>query len=427
MGQWAAAEGAFRAALQLAEERGDDQYVRFLSHNLGLPAMMRGDFSEALRWLRHVVRGEDAHAPLPQEATAYLNIARCHIYRGELDAAERHLDRAHELCRLFNLASVRGEIYETYGNLYRERGDSAHATEFYERAARAYDDAGIEITRRELLEEQALLWLQEGDHASARATIDRLVRDREASGDELGRMTAGLTLGRLLLAQGDAGAARAELERALAYFRAYSLYYYEAQASMALTTCDWLAGREREMFEHLERTLDLAARYDYDYWLRREVAADSRVFAHAEAADLLPPDVRAHLQAVPAVPRETAGVRSARSGISPSACSARWRYSVTRPGRSRRTPGPRSAPATSCASWPPARTAGLRRTSSWTPSGARPNSRPSRRTSTRRSRTSARRSTAGNPSSRTSSSTATGITCSTPSAPTASIRRSSTG
>jgi len=312
MGKWADAEGEFRAALQLAEERGDEQYIRFLSHNLGLPAMMRGDFSEALRWLGHVARGEDARTPLPQEATGYLNVARCLLYRGELDAAERNLDHALELCQLFNLTAVRGEIYETYGNLYRERHDAAHAADSYERAARAYDDAGIDITRRELLEEQAFLYLQEGDVVSARATIDRLARTREESGDEIGRMTAGLALGRIMIAQGEAEEAHGELERSLGFFRSYSLYYYEAQALMALAACDWLAGREREMFERLHRTLDLAARYDYDYWLRREVAANSRMFSHPEVVDLLPPDVREHLKAVPAAPRDNAGVRSVR-------------------------------------------------------------------------------------------------------------------
>ena len=52
------------------------------------------------------------------------------------------------------------------------------------------------------------------------------------------------------------------------------------------TKCD--AGR-------LRRALDLAARYDYEYWLRREVAAHPQLFAPPEAAELLPPDARAHL------------------------------------------------------------------------------------------------------------------------------------
>ena len=38
-GEHSAAEREFRAALQLAEELGDEHYIRLISHNSGLPAM----------------------------------------------------------------------------------------------------------------------------------------------------------------------------------------------------------------------------------------------------------------------------------------------------------------------------------------------------------------------------------------------------
>src|SRR5262245_63345202 len=49
------------------------------------------------------------------------------------------------------------------------------------------------------------------------------------------------------------------------------------------------------MLERLRRALDLAARYDYEYWLRRELTAHPRLFATPEVAELLPPDAREHL------------------------------------------------------------------------------------------------------------------------------------
>jgi len=49
MGEWTPAEREFRAALQAAEERNDEYYIRLIAHNLGTPAGMRGDFGEALR------------------------------------------------------------------------------------------------------------------------------------------------------------------------------------------------------------------------------------------------------------------------------------------------------------------------------------------------------------------------------------------
>ncbi|MEK6335195.1 MAG: BTAD domain-containing putative transcriptional regulator [Acidobacteriota bacterium] len=292
MGEWAAAEREFRLALQSAEEQNDEHHIRLITHNLGLPAMMRGDFGEALRWLRRMLRAETTGSPIPQEAWAYLNIARCHLYRGELEDCERHLERALERCQLFNLVGQRGETFEAFGNLYRERGELTRAAEFYERASRSYDEAGIDLARVELLEEQAFLSLKAGDVGRARAQIDRLVERRRADKNDIGNFTATLAQGMILLAGAETDAARPALEPALAYFHQRGLYYYEAQASMALAGCDQIAGREPQMIEHLRRALDLAARYDYEYWLRQQLTFQAGLFASEDALELLPPDLR---------------------------------------------------------------------------------------------------------------------------------------
>jgi ATP/maltotriose-dependent transcriptional regulator MalT/DNA-binding SARP family transcriptional activator len=297
IGEWTAAEREFREALQFAEERNDEHYARLIAHNLGLPSLLRGDFGEALRWLRRMLRDGKNLPPMPQEATAHLNMARCYLYRGDIEASEKHLESVLEYCQLFNLVVSLAEAFETYGNLHRERGDAVRAAEFYERAARAYDEAGIDLVRCELLEEQAVLNLQLGNLAAARSLLDRLVEARVAASNEMGSRTAMLSRGRVLLAQNDHEAARRDLEPALFYFHEQGLYYYEAQASIALAACDQVEGREVEMLDHLRRTLDLAARYDYEYWLQREVLNNPRLFAQPEAAELLPPDVREQLAA----------------------------------------------------------------------------------------------------------------------------------
>lgn len=298
-GELAAAEHEFRAALQFAEEQGNEHYMRLIAHNLGLPAAIRGDFGEALRWSRRMLREADNLPPVPQEATGHLNVARFNFYRGELAECEQHLDRALEICQLFNLIALRAEIFETYGNLYRERSDIARAAEFYERAVRAYDEAGVDLARTELLEEQALLFLQAGNVAAARAQLDRLVSAREGAGDELRYHTAALARGRVIYAQGDMDAARADLEAARAYFHSHKLYYFESQACLALAYCELAASRDAEMLEHLRRTLDLVARYDYENWLQRELLRNPVLLAHADAAELLPADVREQTLSAP--------------------------------------------------------------------------------------------------------------------------------
>jgi ATP/maltotriose-dependent transcriptional regulator MalT/DNA-binding SARP family transcriptional activator len=313
LGQWTEAEREFRVALQSAEERGDRYYARLVAHNLGGPPLMRGDFREALRWIRRMLREEGAAAaPVPQESVAHLNIARCHLHLGDFAACEQNLDRALEICQLFNLSGLRGEIFEFYGNLYREQTELARAVEYYDRAERAYEEAGVEVARTELLEERGLLALRVGDLGEARALLDRLVAAR--AHDEMGRQRSIIARSRVLLALGKTEEARGDLQSALEYFRAHGVYCYEAPAAMLLAVCRHAAGDEPATLEHLRRALDLAARYDYEYWLRGWVESYPQVFAAPEAAELLPADMRellpeAEATSAPAAPSLAAPLR----------------------------------------------------------------------------------------------------------------------
>jgi two-component SAPR family response regulator len=46
------------------------------------------------------------------------------------------------------------------------------------------------------------------------------------------------------------------------------------------------------MLEHVRRAVELAARYDYEYWLGREVIANRELFDMEDAAELLPSELR---------------------------------------------------------------------------------------------------------------------------------------
>jgi LuxR family transcriptional regulator, maltose regulon positive regulatory protein len=295
LGEWTAAELEFRSALQLAQDSNDGRYMRLISHNLGLPAMMRGDFGEALRWLRRMLR-DGNQAPLPQEATAHLNIAHCYLYVGDLTACEKNLDEAIQRCQLFNLVAAQADAFETYGNLFRERGDIEKANEYYQRAVRAYDEAGVNLARTELWEEQAVLSMLIGDLAAARNQIDRLIAARPLEKNEIGFFTASLAKARIMIAQREESGAADILSEALQYFHGHTLYYYEAQASLELAYCCLKLGNEPQTLEHLRRAIDLAVRFDYEYWLKRQAVAHAELFASEEAAELLPSDLRTHLQ-----------------------------------------------------------------------------------------------------------------------------------
>jgi two-component SAPR family response regulator len=51
------------------------------------------------------------------------------------------------------------------------------------------------------------------------------------------------------------------------------------------------------MVEFVRRALDLSNRFDYEYWLRREIRRNPAIFGHEDIADRLPVDLREELSA----------------------------------------------------------------------------------------------------------------------------------
>ena len=295
-GEWTKAEQQFRYALELAEKHSNEQYIRLITHNLALPSGFRGDFGEALRWFRRIFRDDQPDKQLPQESIGHLNVARLHLYRGEFEATEKHLERALELCQLYNLKSLRGEIFESYANFYRDKNDFAHAAEFYERALKAYEEAGINISEREIEEERARFFLLRGDLAKAAGLLENLIEARQKVKNQVGLNTAKLCLFQIRLAQGEKESLIGDVEEILLFFHGQNLYYYEALASLLLAEVFFAAEDRVKMVAPLQRALDLSARFDYEHWLRVEIRKNPQLFKDEQVFEKLPLDLREEIQ-----------------------------------------------------------------------------------------------------------------------------------
>ena len=291
-GAWTEAERQFRLALELAETHSNERYVRLITHNLALPAGLRGDFGEALRWFKRIFRADQPEAQLPQESIGHLNVARLHLYRGEFAETETHLGKALELCQLYNLKHLRGEIFESYANFYREKRDFAHAAEFYERAGKSYDEEGIDPSNLEFDEERAALAMMRGDAVTARNLLENLIAVRRENKNEIGTHTVRLGLNRIKLEQKEFAGVAAELEEIVRFFHEQNLYYYEAAAAIALASALFAEGKRKEMLAPIQRALDLAARFDYEYFLREEIGRNQAMFGDEEVIEKLPLDLR---------------------------------------------------------------------------------------------------------------------------------------
>jgi LuxR family maltose regulon positive regulatory protein len=301
-GRRAEAEQQFRMALALAEKFGTEHYIRLVTHNLALAPGFRGDFAEALRWFKRIFREGEPDNQLPQEAIGHLNVARLHLYLGEFEQAETHLGRSLELCQLYNLKFLRGEIFEAYGNFYRDKGDLAHAGEYYERAQLAYEEADIDISARELNEERAKYHLARGDLPTARALLDNLLREREKANNSIGVNTALLTLSRVDLAAGRTDGLAERLAAIREFFYQENNYYDEAVAAMAQAELYQALGEHGKTAEPVLRAIDLAARFDYEYWLRGEIRRYPEIFRNEDIFEKLPLDLREEIGAAAAAP-----------------------------------------------------------------------------------------------------------------------------
>ncbi len=291
-GNWTEAEQQFRVALELAEALSNEHYIRLITHNLALAPGFRGDFAEAIRWFNRIFREGEPDKQLPQEAIGHLNLARLHLYRGEFEKTETNLERALEICQLFNLRSLFPEILETFANFYREKQDAAHALEYYERSIAAYDDAGVNLATRELNEERAKFYLQQGDLVKARALLDTQIESRLKLKDDLAVSTARLTLCRVDLVEGKTEGLAERIRDLLELFHRQNNFYDEAIASMLLAEAYLAAGNSKDMIAPVQRTLDLSARFDYDYWLRQEIRQNKAIFEYEDILEKLPPDLR---------------------------------------------------------------------------------------------------------------------------------------
>ena len=302
------AEQQFRIALEIAEKKGNEHFIRLVTHNLALAPGFRGDFGEALRWFKRIFRDDTADKQLPQEAIGHLNVARLHFFRGEFDETEKHLDRALELCQLYDLRLLRPEIFEAYGNFYREKNDLAHAEEFYERALNAYEEAEIDVSSKELNEERATFYRLRGDRVRARAFLENLIAAREKANNGIGIRTAKLRLAQVQLEDGKTDGLVEEIEELVAFFHSRTHHYDEALALMLLAEAYFASDRNKEMLDALQRVLDLSARFDYEFWLRGEIGRNPKLFADEEIFERLPLDLRQAVTDKPASVEKAAAV-----------------------------------------------------------------------------------------------------------------------
>lgn len=174
------------------------------------------------------------------QTRALCNRGVLHTNRGDTAAAERDLLTALELCKRMEFDLGAGFVQQNLGYLSGRRGDVVVALRWYEEAAEAYRQAGID--RAELLFDVGELLLSAHLVAEARAAAEQAVEELRRRRMALRLAEARLLLSQAALLDGDLETARLEAQQARRSFTRQRRPGWAALAQYAWLRAAWVAG-----------------------------------------------------------------------------------------------------------------------------------------------------------------------------------------
>ena len=281
-GQFEKAIDTWRRAVKLARQAGRENLALIISHNIGMPYAFTGDFARAGEWFSKLVDGKARRAPLPQHALGYCNLARTDLAADDFDACERRLEKAFEVCRLFNLSLERAEAHEIAGNVHRERGQFGLAREHYLQAEDLYRDSSMQLETRELPDEQLRLLIAEKNLSKARDSARELVEKRSRLGHSFPLARARMLLAQSLL-ETHTGEPKELLVDALGQFEACRANIWVASARFLLASTELKQGNKDAAANHAAEALRISRELRFTHLINSEVRRAPEVFELALA------------------------------------------------------------------------------------------------------------------------------------------------
>jgi LuxR family transcriptional regulator, maltose regulon positive regulatory protein len=260
-GQFDEAITTWHRATKLAQLAGKESLAHTISHNIGMPFAFSGDFVKAREWFSRLVDAP-SEVVLPQHALAYCNLARADFALGAFERCDQMLEKAFEVCRLFNLTLERAEAHQIAGNLHREREAFNLAREHYLQAENLCRDAAVNYESSELPEEWIRLFLAEGNPSKARTAAKELVEKRERLGHALSLARARMLLGQVLLDE-QASEAIPLFTSALERFEECRASFWIAKVRFFLARAELAASHEEEAKDHLTEALRISRQMSF--------------------------------------------------------------------------------------------------------------------------------------------------------------------
>lgn len=168
-----AARTSYLEALAIREQRGDDLGVVRLCHELAVVAEVRGELTEATRWLRRAVALEEQLGLLASLRSDSVRLAELYRQTGQLGAARTALQRA---VQVDEQLQSRAELAEDTAKLaiihqLEERWDEARA--LYRHVIALHEELGQHVALANALANDATAARQQGQREQAATAYRR--------------------------------------------------------------------------------------------------------------------------------------------------------------------------------------------------------------------------------------------------------------
>jgi LuxR family maltose regulon positive regulatory protein len=250
------AERGFTAGVAGWRAAGERPLAASASHFLGQVQRARGRLDAALGTYQQAleITAPPGRAAMPAAGIGYVGMAEVAYQRGELDAAQRHVNEGIRLCRQLNWTQPLATGLVTLAWIRQASGNPGGALEAMGEAERVAPSRSVATLVRPVPVHRARLLLAQGDvAAAARWTQERGLTPEDEPAYQTEREH--LVLARVLLAQDRPAAALTLLERLLAAAssqdRTGSIIEIQALRALALASSGDQASAVRTLAEAL--------------------------------------------------------------------------------------------------------------------------------------------------------------------------------
>ena len=172
-GQYRRSVRYYARSLEAYRELGDEQSTARLLNNLALVLLDQSEWTDAAATLDEAATLCDRIGDLSTRVMIEVNRTDLNVRRGDLDAALRTCQSAHNLATRIDHKIALGEIYKWYGILYRENGRADIAESHFNAAAEVAARCENLLLVAEIQREIAKLYLSQDRNAQALAALNR--------------------------------------------------------------------------------------------------------------------------------------------------------------------------------------------------------------------------------------------------------------